>query len=193
MGDIMDWRMVATRLRRYAFSLAVIGLMGGCLSVTESRYYTLDMRDSDHVETAHQIEVGRFRTSDALSRPEILIQASPTRVEYYAVDQWASDLAEMVQEKLQIELGPAESPDYRIEGDILSFEQVDGESGAEARVKLRVRGYDALDRRSAEPVLRKTYEDIGMAAGSEPEEVVAALSRVLERVAVQIASDLGRL
>lgn len=178
---------------RFAVVVLVTGLTA-CVSVPEGRYYTLDMRGSGDVETGLDVEVGRFHASDALSRPEILIQATPTRIEYYAVDQWASDLAEMVQEKLQREFGPASAlPAYRIEGDILAFEQMDLEGGAEAHVRLRVRGYDASERRSADAVLRKTYDEVVPAADATAEAVVAALSRALEAVAVQIATDLSTL
>ena len=170
-----------------------VGALPGCLSVAENSYYTLDMRDSETVSTGFHVEVGRFVTSDALARPELLIQASPTRIEYYAIDQWASDLGEMVQEKLQVEFGEAESPTYRIEGDILAFEQVDLDGGADAHVRLRVRGYDATQRRASEPLLRRTYDEVVPASEATPEAVVSALSDGLERIAVQIANDLSTL
>lgn len=192
MEETEDMRVPRSWTRPVCIAAAVVAL-AGCLSVAEGSYYTLDMRDSENVETAFQVEVGRFATSDALSRPELLIQATPTRIEYYAVDQWASDLAEMVQEKLQVEFGPAEMPTYRIEGDIVAFEQVDVENGADAHVRMRVRGYDAAQRRSSDPVLRKTYDEVVPAAEPTPEEVVAALSHALERIAVQIANDLSTL
>lgn len=192
MGERQDARW-ARRAERPVMALAAVLVAAGCMSVPESRYYTLNMSDSEQAATAFQVQVGRFRTSDALSRPEILIQASPTRVEYYALDLWASDLAEMVQEKLQVELGPAASPTYRIEGDILAFEQVDQGGEANARVRLRVRAYDATDRRSSEPVFRKTYQEVRSAAEATPEGVVLALSDGLEAIAVQIGADLSTL
>lgn len=178
---------------RGAAILGIALMLSACLSTPENRYYTLAMRPSESTQPTFQIEVGRFHASDALARPELLIQASPTRVEYYAVDQWASDLAEMVQEKLQIEFGPADAPAYRVEGDILAFEQVDLEGGADAHVKLRVRAYDANESRSAAPILRKTYDEMTPAAAATPEEVVSALSHALELIAVQIAADLSTI
>ncbi len=187
---------IVTRSRgRWKHPFLFVGLvtLTACVSVPESRYYTLDMRDSEGAPESVNVEVGRFHSSDALARREILIQAAPTRVEYYAVDQWASDLSEMIQEKLQIELGSVGIPGYRIEGDIVGFEQVDGEVGADAHVKLRVRAYDTSNGRSSDPVLRKTYEESTPAAEGTPDAVVSALSHTLEVIAVQIAHDLSTL
>lgn len=178
---------------RAAVLLAAITLPGltACVSVPESNFYTLDMRASGGVADTGRIEVARFNASDVLSKPAILIQATPTRIEYYAVDRWAADLAELIQEKLQSEFGPVSAPDFRIEGDILGFEQVDtGKNSADARVKLRVRVYGVGER---EPLQRKTYEIQTPAEGEGPDAVVQALSRILEEIAVQISGDLATL
>lgn len=187
------FRDARTEFGRDILLFSALATMTACSSVPDSRYYTLDMNQSGTVEAPFQIEAGRFHANDALSKPEILIQATPTQIEYYALDQWASDLSEMIREKLQLEFGPAAAPKFRVEGDILGFEQVDREGGADARVKLRIRAYDALESRSSEPVFRKTYEESSPAAQATADEVVSALSDSLEVIAVQIAHDLGTL
>ena len=61
----------------------------------------------DGGDPAVNLVVERVRMTEALSRSEIMVLASPTRIEYYATDQWAGDLAELVRQKLKTEFGPA--------------------------------------------------------------------------------------
>lgn len=165
----------------------------GCMSVPDSTYHTLDMAASGNVEATGMVDVDRFYAVDALTRPGIMILAAPTRVEYYATEEWVADLAQLVEEKLQNEFGPAVEPQFRIMGDILRFEQVDSSSGADARVKLAVRAFAADEGRTIQPILQRTYEQQVSAGSGSPDEVVRALSTALEDIAVQIAGDLSTL
>ena len=124
-----------------------------------------------------------------------MVEASETRVEYYATDQWAGDVGEIVQQKLAAEFGPPVEGrrTVRLSGAVLACGQVDGPGGPEARLKLLVTLRDAEQKRYREPVLEKTYEVSLPASGSGVDGVVAGLSRCAERIAGEIAADAGEL
>ena len=79
--------------------------LGACASAPDIDDYTLDMDPSGKVETGTNLVVGRFSTTESLGRSQILIHTSPTRIEYYATDRWASGVGELVERKLAAEFG----------------------------------------------------------------------------------------
>jgi len=167
----------------------------GCASAPDIDYFTLDMTPSGKTENRVNLVVGHFITTEALGRSQILIQASPTRIEYYAIDRWASGVGELVQRKLVAEFGPVVEGrrSFKITGRVLAFEQVDGTLSAEGRVILAVAIRDAEAMSYEEPLLAKTYEVTRNAAGAMPDAVVVELSRALEEIAAEIASDAAKL
>ena len=78
-----------------------------CASAPKIDYYTLGMDPSGRSEPTVNLSVERFRSTEALSRSQIMVLASPTRIEYYATDQWAGSIGELVQRKLAAEFGPS--------------------------------------------------------------------------------------
>jgi len=173
----------------------VVLLVAGCASAPDPRYYTLDMRPSGAVQAEKNIRIDRLREAEPLARKDILIQRSPTEIEYYAVDQWAAALGELVSQKLEAELGPPEEGRATVvgTGTILDFGQVDVAGGAEASARLRIELRREDMGRYDEPLLTKTYAARLPAETPTPGAVVEALSRCLEKVAAEMASDANGL
>jgi ABC-type uncharacterized transport system auxiliary subunit len=152
------------------------------------------MHPSGEIDPAVNLDVDRIRSSEALSRPRILVQISPTRVEYYAHDEWVGPLHELVAQKLEAEFGEGDEsvPALEITGDLLAFEQVDITGGANARVKLAVAFWPVGDHNDT-PLMANVYEKQVPSGATTPAAVVEALSRALEAVAADIARDAARL
>ena len=175
--------------------LFVFLVLAACASSPKLNYYTLSAESSGNSQPAVNLDVQRFQTTEALSRSGILIAASPTRVEYYATDQWVGGLAELVRQKLTVEFGE------QVEGRrnlamtavVLACEQVDVAGGTEARMKLSVTVRDPAEKRYREPLLSKTYEASRPMAHSSADSVVVALSICAEQIAADIASDASGL
>jgi ABC-type uncharacterized transport system auxiliary subunit len=171
--------------------IAVVCALTACASAPKISYYTLAMDPSGQAEPAVNLVVEGVRTTDALARSQIMIQASPTEIEYYATAQWAGDLAALVRQKLTAEFGPV------VEGRrtlalsvmVLSCEQVDGAGGAEARMMLSVTLRDPADAHSRQPLLEKTYEASRPVSRASAGGVVESLTVCAEEIAAEIAAD----
>ncbi len=158
-----------------------------CATTPEPNYFTLDMRSSGAVQAACDIDVTGIRPSDALSKSEILIERSPTEIEYYAVARWAEGVGHLVRHKLDIEFGQGHSnPRVIMQGTILAFGQVDRPGGADAHIMLSLR---MRDDKNAESSFERIYEARIPAKTSSASAVVEALSHGLEQLAVEIAAD----
>ncbi len=180
-------------IRMAAAGLAAALAAGCAVSVPEVRYYTFDMRPSGGAAGEHRIEIEGIRATEALTRGNILIRMSPTRAEYYANDQWLAGIEEQVTEKLEAELGPpkVDRPAVGLTGLLEACEQVDLPDGAEGHFKLDVTF--TRDGARGAPLMRRVYDVRERACASDPDAVVAALSRALERVAASIAADSARV
>jgi ABC-type uncharacterized transport system auxiliary subunit len=180
---------------RLAAVLLILCVLCGCASAPKIDYYTLGMESSGRADVSVNLSVERFRTTEALGRSQIMVLMSPTRVEYYATDQWAGSLGELVQQKLAAEFGPP--ADGRktlvVSGTVLACEQTDEPSGAEARVKLEVVVRDAGIPRYQPPLFKKTYSSSRPVSGSNPGSLVEQLSRCVEDIAAEIATDVSSL
>lgn len=175
--------------------VAVLLLLGGCASAPDIQYYTFTMGPSGETRSGVDVAVEEIRTTEALGRRRILIQATPTRVEYYATAEWAGGLGELVTEKLRSELGPPREgrPTVALRGTLLACGQVDTPEGARARARIRVRFRDQSRLRFEPPLLERTYEAERPAADGSPGSVAEALSTCLEEIAREIAMDAERL
>jgi len=183
-----------TVLRR---TTAAAGLVAaaGCASVPDARYYTLDMTPSGEARPTVNLAVEGLRAADPLTRRQIMIQTSPTAVEYYAVDQWAGAVSDLVVRKLRTELGPPEEGrrTLAVTGTLLECGQVDVGGGADAEVELWLTVRDPEEPDSEGPLLERIYSCRRRAEAAHPEAVAAALSRCLERIAAELAADAGTL
>ena len=180
---------------RFAAVLLILCVLCGCASAPKIDYYTLGMESSGRTDPSVNLSVERFRTTEALGRSQILVFMSPTRIEYYATDQWAGSLGELVQQKLAAEFGPAVDgrKTFVVSGAVLACEQVDTANGAQARVKLEVVVRGAEVPRYQPPLLEKTYRSNRPVSGSNPGSLVEQLSRCIEDIALEIAADVSSL
>lgn len=169
-------------------------ILAGCGSSPTIDYYTLSMNPSNEAEPTVNMIVERFGTTEALARPQIMIAASDTRVEYYARANWVSGVGEQVQRKLQTEFGePREGrPTYLLSGTVTALEQVDVADGARARLEVEVEVRSTEGKRYEDPLLRRTFSAERPAAAG-PAAVVDALSECAEQIAADIASAVARL
>lgn len=175
--------------------IAAMCWLPACASAPKINYYTLSMEPSGSANPSVNLVVEQVRTTDALSRNQIMVLASPTRIEYYATDQWAGNLADLVRQKLNTEFGPT------VEGrrtlalsvTVLSCEQVDGAGGAEARMQLQVTVRDPDEKRYRKPLLEKTYVASRPAPSETTDAIVEALSVCAEEIAGEIAADTSAL
>lgn len=181
---------------KFRFATIVLMLvLSSCASTPDLSYYTLDMSSSGDAVSKINLEVGRFSTSERIDRTQIVIQNSPTRIDYYAKDRWASGLGEMVERKLAAEFGPA--VDGRrsliVSGRVIALDQVDSPSGPRALAKLEIEVRDGGAKGYEKPLLVKTYEVSRAAETDSVDAVVQALSRAVEEIAAQIAADAAGL
>jgi ABC-type uncharacterized transport system auxiliary subunit len=153
------------------------------------------MESSGRADTTVNLSVERFRTTEALGRSQIMVLMSPTRIEYYATDQWAGSIGELVQQKMAAEFGPPLEGQRTLvlSGTVLSCEQVDLPNGAEARVRLEITVRDAEVPRYQPPVLEKSYASSRPVTGSIPSAVVDQLSRCVEDIAAEVAQDVSNI
>jgi ABC-type uncharacterized transport system auxiliary subunit len=182
-------------MRSTPFLTVALCALCACASAPKIDYYTLGMESSGRVDPTVNLSVERLRTTEALGRSQIMVLASPTRIDYYATAQWAGSVGELVQQKLAAEFGP--QVDGRrtlvVSGTVLACEQVDRPGGAEARVRLDILVRDAEVPRYQPPVFEKSYEATRPVAGSNAGSVVQELSRCVEEIAAEIAADVSSL
>jgi uncharacterized lipoprotein YmbA len=165
----------------------------GCASSPDLDYFNVEMTSSGTVGVDVHLVVERFSPTERLDRHQIVIQQTPTRVEYYATARWATSVGEMVQGKLQAEFGFPRSddrPTFVVSGRVLAFEQVDAGSSAQGRVVLEVAIRAAGQQRYETPLLTRTYEATRPLDEASADGAVRALSRALEDIAADIAEDV---
>jgi hypothetical protein len=182
-------------MRSTAMLSAALCALCACASAPKIDYYTLAMQPSGAIDTGVNLEVERLRTTEALSRSQIMVLASPTRVEYYATDQWAGSVGETVQQKLATEFGaPVDGRrTLVVSGTVLACEQVDGPDGTRARVRLAIVIRDPATPRYQPPLLEKFYDSSRPVSAPNPASLVVELSRCVEEIAAEIAADATRL
>ncbi len=175
--------------------VASVLVLGSCASAPKLSYYTLDMNPSGSARSDAAFAVQRFTVTERLDRSQVVIQASPVRVEYYATARWAAGLGGMVQQKLGAELGPVTGAAgvLTVSGRVTGFEQVDTGSGPRALVRLDVVIRDRGGDRSDAPLIETTYEASRALDGDGVEALVRALSRAVEDIAAEIATDAADL
>lgn len=164
----------------------------GCTTATPVRYYTLNMIPSGNPPAAVNIVIDRLRSVESLARKDILIKKTPTEIEYYASDQWAAGIDELVTEKLIEEFGtPSDQQRTLIlSGVIQAFEQVDTPGGALAHAKLSA---EFRKDRYGDVLMTRVYDATAAVDSSSASAVVAGLSKCLETIARNIAADAAKL
>jgi uncharacterized lipoprotein YmbA len=173
----------------------LVVLLTACASSPDLEYYTIDMGESGGAQTGVHLRVEHFSVSEKLDRSQIVIQVSPTRIEYYSHARWAAGVGEMVRQKLAAEFGsPVEGRRaFAVRGRVVAFEQVDGRQGPRVRVRLEIQLHEAGPEGSDDPLIDASYETERPAEEDGVDAVVQALSRALEDIAADIAEDVRGL
>jgi len=182
-------------MRFHPIPALIVCVVCGCASAPKIDYYTLGMESSGRSEPTVNLSVERFRSTEALSRSQIMVLESPTRVDYYATDHWAGSIGELVQRKLAAEFGPQVSgrKTLIVSGTVVACEQVERRGGAEARVELEVVVRDSELARYRPPLLEKSYSATRAVSNANPGAVVEQLSRCVEEIAAEIAVDVSSI
>jgi len=168
-------------------TLMVVLLVASCASVPDFDYYTVDMAPSGGVADNASVTIAEVEVSQALVRNEILIHTSPTQIEYYATHRWAAPVRELIQDKLNVELGAQSNAvtDYEAVLAVKRFGQVDTNAGADGHAVIVATYYDM----NGAPVLQTTYDARQSAEAATAPAVVEALSRCLEEIAAAMAGE----
>ena len=182
-------------MRVHPIPALVLCAVCGCASAPKIDFYTLGMESSGRAQPKVNLSVERFRSTEALSRSQIMVLESATRVDYYATDHWAGSIGELVQRKLAAEFGPPQEgrKNLVVSGVVAACEQVDRPGGAEARVDLEIVVRDAELARYRPPLLEKSYTSSRPVGGVSVAALVEELSRCMEDIAAEIAADVASL
>ena len=173
----------------------LIASITGCASAPKARYYTVNMTPSAKQAGKHNIDVDRLRTAESLAKRNILVKKTATELEYYASDEWVASLGDIVREKLEAEFGEDvhARKTYLLDGEILSFQQEDTATGADAYIKLSISIREANGSRYEQPLFEHVYEARVTAGAATPVAVVEALGKGLEAIAADIVAEVNQL
>jgi len=174
-------------------TMALVTLVCGC-ATKPVRYLTLDMDTSGSITSGGQVAIEAIELGDALRRPELLVQASATEIEYYGDAHWVSNLTELVTEKLESEFGSAEvgHDPVRLRAKVWHFGEDETADPRCGRVKISVSAWSADTSSRDDPDWSQVYEECVPIEGDDVSHVAASLSTALEVIALQIAGDAAR-
>lgn len=188
-------RATETIAQQIAADVNALDLSAEPVSAKRETLHTLDMTPSGKAVARMNIDVSALRRSDALGRNSILIRPNATSVEYFPQDRWASNVSNLVAEKLESEFGAPETgrETVQLTGSIVAFERLDSAQGAAGHVKLDATLQGDSEGARERPLLWKMYEATAPAENNSAAAVAVALSRALEEIAVSVAADSKRI
>ena len=187
---------------------AIALLLSGCGTTKPSRFYTLNpISETESVATASTdaeygtIGVGPVNLPQYLDRPQIVTRVSPNRFEIAEFDRWGGALKDDFTRTLAENLArlmPAEriathpwrraaSIDYQIPLEIVRF---DGERGKDLVLNV---DWQILANGGDTQLISKRSSFEETVAGTSYDDMVAAQSRALGRLAREIAETLKRV
>lgn len=180
--------------------LSVALLLGGCGTLSEQNYYLMSATTPTSVRPADDLRlgVGPVKLADHLQRHNIVTRESPTRIRLAPDDRWAAPLdthvSELLATSLRQRLGlsmvpvfpwpPGSRVDYQLAVDITEFIYDSGHVSLDAQWRL-------LDGPSSVVVDRASH--ITEASGPGYDDIVAAMSSILGRLADEVADNIHRL
>jgi ABC-type uncharacterized transport system auxiliary subunit len=152
------------------------------------------MRPSGKAKPRVNLHIESLGESEALARKAILIKKRPTQIEYYTLDQWTGTLGAIVTQKLETEFGPRidGAKTIVLTGAILDFGQVDVPEGAQVCARRGVEFHEKGASRHTEALDKRTYERVLPAGDRTAATVVEALSRCMESITADMASDTAK-
>ena len=184
-----------------ALLLAAIGSMSGCGTSPPVRFFTLaseGLRAAPAGSLTYSVVVGPVTVPELVDRQQLVLRASPNRVEIAEQARWAaplkSEIPRVIADHLGRMLGEVRTstfseratgiPDYRVVIDIQRFETAPGEGATiQALWTVRPRDGEAVTGQSL------TSE----AAGPGYDELVAAHSRALGAVSREVAAAIAAI
>jgi uncharacterized lipoprotein YmbA len=173
----------------------------GCGSTQPSHFYLLRALSPANVETkpfSQSLGVGPITFPQYLNRPQIVTMASAHEVELAEFHKWAEPLQEnatnVLQENLSVLLSTdrivqypwkrSNLPDYKLSLEVMQF---DGTKSQEAVLKVR---WTLMGDKGKSVLQRKTSQFSEMLRGSEYEDLVEAMSRMLASLSQEIADAI---
>jgi ABC-type uncharacterized transport system auxiliary subunit len=185
------------RAHRSVVGIALAALLAaGCFGVRHApqiRYYTVAVGTEGGGAAPHlpfAVRVGTFGAAPPYRSTRIALRRSKYRLDYYDFSRWAANpqslLAATVQNYFD-RIGTPIAPDpITVSGRIDRLEAVTRREGLRAVAAIT---FEA--RQGHRSLLQQTYVEKVPVDGDNPENVVAALSKALDRVLARLAADLS--
>jgi ABC-type uncharacterized transport system auxiliary subunit len=187
-------------------ALAGLVLMGGCASAPVKQYFTLNYTPSEMARRSYisafpfTIRLKDFDIEDAYSRPQIVYRQNPFQLEYYSYKLWAVKPTRMITDLVQKHLldvsmvshvvrrlDEAYKPDYELGGVIEALEEYDSDKVWFAHLAIRIRLTRLSDSKT---IYSRSFDKRKQVFSNKPEDVVKAMSEVMEFVMNQACQDM---
>lgn len=182
--------------------LLILGLLAGCVTTPQARFYALSAAvPAGSVTTNLSLALGPVDLPEYLDRPQMVTRAGGSRLTVDEFNRWGGALEEEIGRVLALYLGRrlgaqhvysypsriAAETDYRIAIQIRSF---DGTLGGEVHLDV---AWSLIDERSAKVVQTRQTAYQGLAGGTDYDAYAAALSDLLVRLGDDLAEVLDDL
>ncbi|MCK5943817.1 MAG: membrane integrity-associated transporter subunit PqiC [Planctomycetes bacterium] len=182
-------------------TVAIAAAACGSVEVPTDCFYRLQLpaaKEADPMRAGtlrvHDLQLGTALDSDRLLRQ------SGVRLEPRPLSRWVAPLDRLVTDAMVLGLSRARVCDlvkgsadagvenWSLHGRIVDFVEADGPAGAEARVRLELwlQQGDAV-------VFQDEFASVEAIAAAEPDAAVAALSRALNRIVVDVVGRMRSL
>ena len=203
MSDGLLSSVWTRKRKREPMCRALLGLLtllasAACGSVPKTNYYTLQLPpppEGGDARTSYVLGVEHFQASAALRDDRIVYFETPTQLNYYQYQRWASDPAGMLEELAVRKLDRAgvfaevrrlssgAKADFILRGRVLNFGEVDEEAGVHGRVGLELNLVRASDGATA-------WSDTRLVERPAEGEGVAGVVRALSASSDQLMNEL---
>ncbi len=176
--------------------LAAALLLGSC--GTPKSYYFLTPAGPAPTRAGTAIGIGPVMVADYLDRPNLVYQQGSNRLALADSHRWAGDLEDNIASVLATNIGRRENTgDVRVypwshDGDLryqvtVDVRQFHGTANGDAFIDAAWRVYSLPDRRQ---VVSRSWAATEPLAADGYDELAASLSRLLDRLAAEIAATL---
>ena len=189
--------------------IPAVALLSGCLSTPPTRYYSLTPVETKAVVTASGktprnmavplVGIGPLQLAKYLDRTQIVIRATPHRVEISEFDQWISNPADQIyltiQENLSVLLATdrivrypwkrSSEPDFQVSIEVV---RMDGILGKEVQLVAR---WQLYQKGGAELVASEKAEITESVSGEGFDPIARGHSRALGKLCRTIATKIA--
>jgi uncharacterized protein len=184
--------------RRCLSALALVLLLAGCGSSPQTRFFVLDEVPGSHVNQATPIQVAAVHIPPALDREEMVKETAPGQLDVSSPNRWGAPFDEMVQRALTQDLAarlpanavvfpnqPAPSGTLKLVLDILAFD-------VDPSGQVRFDGSWSLVQQGSDQAVMDRHVQLTEAGGQDPASQTQAMSKVLGKLADQIAASMDK-